>query len=54
MNTVLLVCRRLLTVPDQFGRLRGSDLLVDGRAAREARNIATTVLTELMPLVRAK
>jgi len=29
------------------------NLLVDGRAARYARNIATAMLTELIPLVRA-
>ncbi|MBY5393417.1 Ti-type conjugative transfer relaxase TraA [Rhizobium leguminosarum] len=43
----------LAGVPDRLGRLRGSDLIVDGRAARDERNAAITALTELLPLARA-
>jgi hypothetical protein len=43
----------LLTAQDRIGCLRGSNLLVDGRAARYARNIATAVLMELISLVHA-
>jgi len=43
----------LAAAPDRLGRLRGSDLLVDGRAARDERNAATAALPELLPLVRA-
>ncbi|NRQ18307.1 Ti-type conjugative transfer relaxase TraA [Ensifer sesbaniae] len=39
--------------PDRLGRLRGSDLMVDGRAAREERNAAMATLSELLPLARA-
>ncbi|GAA3102051.1 Ti-type conjugative transfer relaxase TraA [Rhizobium viscosum] len=39
--------------PGKLGRLRGSDLLVDGRADRDERNAATAALSELLPLVRA-
>lgn len=39
--------------PDILGRLRGSELLVDGRAARDERSAAIAALTALMPLVRA-
>ncbi|APO68861.1 conjugal transfer relaxase TraA protein [Rhizobium gallicum] len=39
--------------PAQLGRLRGSDRLVDGRAARDERNAANAALAELKPLVRA-
>ncbi|SCB61624.1 Ti-type conjugative transfer relaxase TraA, partial [Rhizobium aethiopicum] len=39
--------------PDRLGRLRGSELIVDGRAAREERNAALAAVTELLPLVRA-
>ncbi|MBY5735619.1 BID domain-containing protein, partial [Rhizobium leguminosarum] len=43
----------LAAAPDRLGRLRGSDLIVDGRAARDERNAAITALTELLPLARA-
>ncbi|MBY5553792.1 BID domain-containing protein, partial [Rhizobium leguminosarum] len=43
----------LAATPDRLGRLRGSDLIVDGRAARDERNAAITALTELLPLARA-
>ncbi|MBY3251465.1 BID domain-containing protein, partial [Rhizobium laguerreae] len=43
----------LAGVPDRLGRLRGSDLIVDGRAARDERNAAITALTGLLPLARA-
>jgi len=39
--------------PQRLGRLRGSDLLVDGRAARDEREAALGALAELMPLARA-
>ena len=43
----------LAVAPDRLGRLRGSDLIIDGRAARDERSIATAALTELLPLARA-
>ncbi|NEK20526.1 BID domain-containing protein, partial [Rhizobium leguminosarum] len=43
----------LVVAPDRLGRLRGSDLIVDGRAARDERSIAIAALTELLPLARA-
>nr|WP_222857322.1 Ti-type conjugative transfer relaxase TraA [Rhizobium herbae] len=43
----------LAHAPDRLGRLRGSDNIVDGRAARDERGVATTVLDELLPLARA-
>nr|WP_246799051.1 Ti-type conjugative transfer relaxase TraA [Rhizobium leguminosarum] len=43
----------LATAPDRLGRLRGSGLMVDGRAARDERSVATAALTELLPLARA-
>ncbi|TXI05398.1 MAG: Ti-type conjugative transfer relaxase TraA, partial [Rhizobium sp.] len=43
----------LAAAPDRLGRLRGSDLVVDGRAARDERNLATVALSELLPLARA-
>ncbi|MBX5056885.1 Ti-type conjugative transfer relaxase TraA [Rhizobium lentis] len=43
----------LAVSPDRLGRLRGSDLIVDGRAAREERSAALAAVTELLPLVRA-
>ncbi|TAY31484.1 Ti-type conjugative transfer relaxase TraA [Rhizobium leguminosarum] len=43
----------LAGVPDRLGRLRGSDLIVDGRAARDERSVAAAALTELIPLARA-
>ncbi|MDW9894147.1 Ti-type conjugative transfer relaxase TraA, partial [Sinorhizobium meliloti] len=39
--------------PDRLGRLRGSELVVDGRAARDERTAATVALSELLPLARA-
>ncbi|MBX5180337.1 BID domain-containing protein, partial [Rhizobium lentis] len=36
-----------------LGRLRGTELIVDGRAAREERNVALAAVTELLPLARA-
>jgi len=39
--------------PQRLGRLRGSDLLVDGRAAREERTAALNALAEIVPLARA-
>ncbi|TAW39307.1 BID domain-containing protein, partial [Rhizobium leguminosarum] len=43
----------LAKAPERLGRLRGSDLIVDGRAARDERNAAITALTDSLPLVRA-
>ncbi|NKL03327.1 Ti-type conjugative transfer relaxase TraA, partial [Rhizobium leguminosarum bv. viciae] len=43
----------LAAAPDRFGSLRGSDLIVDGRAARYERSNATAALLELIPLARA-
>ncbi|MGO7136439.1 Ti-type conjugative transfer relaxase TraA [Rhizobium leguminosarum] len=43
----------LVVAPDRLGRLRGSDLIVDGRAARDERSVATAALLELVPLARA-
>ncbi|TBF55316.1 Ti-type conjugative transfer relaxase TraA [Rhizobium leguminosarum] len=43
----------LAAAPDRLGRLRGSDLIVDGRAARDERGVATVTLEELLPLARA-
>ncbi|MBB4584118.1 hypothetical protein GGE45_006507, partial [Rhizobium aethiopicum] len=43
----------LAVSPDRLGRLRGSELIVDGRAAREERNVALAAVTELLPMVRA-
>ncbi|TAX70614.1 Ti-type conjugative transfer relaxase TraA [Rhizobium leguminosarum] len=43
----------LAAAPDRLGRLRGSDLIVDGRAARDERNAAIAALTDLLPLARA-
>ncbi len=39
--------------PQHLGRLLGSDLLVDGRAARDERKAALGALAELVPLARA-
>ncbi|WP_085035483.1 Ti-type conjugative transfer relaxase TraA [Ensifer aridi] len=39
--------------PGRLGRLRGSDLMVDGRAARDERTAATAALSALLPLARA-
>jgi Ti-type conjugative transfer relaxase TraA len=43
----------LAVTPDRLGRLRGSDLMVDGRATRDERNAAMVALSELLPLARA-
>jgi len=43
----------LAVTSDRLGRLRGSDLMVDGRAARDERNIAKAAMAELLPLARA-
>lgn len=43
----------LAATPQRLGRLRGSDLLVDGRAARSERDAAVSALPELLPLARA-
>ncbi|MBY3143877.1 BID domain-containing protein, partial [Rhizobium laguerreae] len=43
----------LAATPDRLGRLRGSDLIVDGRAAHDERSNATAALLELIPLARA-
>jgi Ti-type conjugative transfer relaxase TraA len=39
--------------PQRLGRLRGSELLVDGRPARSERDTAVSALSELLPLARA-
>lgn len=43
----------LETKPQRLGRLRGSELLVDGRAARTERDTAMAALSDLLPLARA-
>nr|WP_154964617.1 Ti-type conjugative transfer relaxase TraA [Agrobacterium tumefaciens] len=43
----------LAASPQHLGRLRGSELLVDGRAARTERDTAMAALSDLLPLVRA-
>ncbi len=43
----------LATKPQRLGRLRGLELLVDGRAARTERDAAISALSELLPLARA-
>ncbi|WEA60665.1 Ti-type conjugative transfer relaxase TraA [Rhizobium sp. BJ04] len=43
----------LAAAPDRLGRRRGSELMVDGRAAREERYVAMAALGELLPLARA-
>ncbi|EJB01311.1 Ti-type conjugative transfer relaxase TraA [Rhizobium leguminosarum bv. trifolii WSM597] len=43
----------LAATPDRLGRLRGSELIVDGRAARDERNVAMAAVKELLPLARA-
>ncbi|ANL51104.1 conjugal transfer relaxase TraA protein (plasmid) [Rhizobium phaseoli] len=42
----------LAVAPDRLGRLRGSELIVEGRAARDERDAAMAALEELLPLVR--
>lgn len=43
----------LANAPERLGRLRGSDNLVEGRAARDERDVAMAAFKELLPLVRA-
>ncbi|PZM12947.1 Ti-type conjugative transfer relaxase TraA [Rhizobium tubonense] len=43
----------LAIAPDRLGRLRGSDLMVDGRAARDERAAAMAAFDDLLPLARA-
>ncbi|PDT25806.1 Ti-type conjugative transfer relaxase TraA, partial [Rhizobium sp. L9] len=43
----------LAVSPNRLGRLRGSELIVDGRSARDERNVALAAVTELLPLARA-
>ncbi|MBB4573551.1 Ti-type conjugative transfer relaxase TraA [Rhizobium lentis] len=43
----------LAAAPDRLGRLRGSDLMVEGRTARDERKVAMAALQELLPLARA-
>nr|WP_153435630.1 Ti-type conjugative transfer relaxase TraA [Sinorhizobium saheli] len=43
----------LAHAPDRLGRLRGSDNIVDGRAARDERNTAMAAMSDLLPLARA-
>ncbi|ARO28750.1 conjugal transfer relaxase TraA-like protein [Rhizobium sp. NXC14] len=43
----------LAASPDRLGRLRGSELIVDGRAERQERNVALAAVTELLPMARA-
>ena len=43
----------LIARPQRLGRLRGSDLPVDGRAARAERKAAQDALADLVPLARA-
>ncbi|TXI03427.1 MAG: Ti-type conjugative transfer relaxase TraA, partial [Rhizobium sp.] len=43
----------LATGPQRLGRLRGSELLVDGRTARNERDAAISALSGLVPLARA-
>jgi Ti-type conjugative transfer relaxase TraA len=47
------LAENLGSAPDRLGRLRGSELMVDGRAARDERTAATAALSELLPLARA-
>ncbi|KPH04848.1 BID domain-containing protein, partial [Rhizobium acidisoli] len=43
----------LAAAPDRLGRLRGSELIVDGRAARNERKVVMAAVKELLPLARA-
>lgn len=43
----------LANAPKRLGQLRGSDRIVDGRAARDERTAAMAALSELLPLARA-
>ncbi len=49
----LTLAEDIAAAPDQLGRLRGSDLVVDGRIARNERADAMATLRELLPLARA-
>lgn len=52
-NEPRMLADNLVAAPDRLGRLRGSDLMVDGRGARDERNAAMAALSELGPLARA-
>ncbi|UVC12475.1 Ti-type conjugative transfer relaxase TraA (plasmid) [Rhizobium sp. TH2] len=43
----------LANAPDRLGRLRGSDNIVEARAARDERSVAVAAFKELLPLIRA-
>lgn len=43
----------LAAAPNRLGRLRGSELMIDGRAARNERILAMAALEELLPMARA-
>ncbi|WP_338811528.1 Ti-type conjugative transfer relaxase TraA (plasmid) [Agrobacterium leguminum] len=43
----------LSVAPERLGRLRGSDLMIDGRLVRDERNNAMAALKELLPLARS-
>ncbi|OCP22489.1 MULTISPECIES: Ti-type conjugative transfer relaxase TraA [unclassified Ensifer] len=43
----------LANAPERLGRLRGSDLMIDGRAARDERDTAMAAFKDLLPLARA-
>lgn len=47
------IAEDLALAPDRLGRLCGSNLMIDGRAARDERNAAMAALSELLPLARA-
>lgn len=44
---------RLASAPETLDQLRGSDRIIDGRAARAERNAARAALSKLLPLARA-
>nr|WP_236774847.1 Ti-type conjugative transfer relaxase TraA [Agrobacterium tumefaciens] len=48
-----MLAEDLAAAPDRLGRLRGSDLVVDGRVARNEGADAMATLRELLPLARA-
>ncbi|WP_416797671.1 Ti-type conjugative transfer relaxase TraA [Ciceribacter azotifigens] len=43
----------LRSAPGRLGRLRGSDLIIDGRAARDERKAAVAAVSAMLPLARA-
>ncbi len=43
----------LRSAPERLGRLRGSDLIIDGRAARDERRSAMAAVSAMLPLARA-